>query len=115
MSGIPGEIRTFLTAFFTGAGLAAAYAILIVLRRIIKHRLWLVQLEDFIFWIGAGFFIFLQMFRTSYGNIRWYFLVGGAFGALVCGKLLSRAYKYAEKRIKLLKKGREENKINLSE
>lgn len=104
-----------MTAVFTGAGLVAAYEILIVFRWIIKHRLWLVQLEDFIFWVGAGFFIFLQMFRTSYGNVRWYFLAGGAFGALVCGKLLSRANKYVEKRIKLLKKRKEDNKINLSE
>lgn len=115
MSGIPREIWSFLTAILTGAGLAAAYGILSVFRRIVRHRLWAVQLEDFIFWVGAGFFVFLQIFRTSYGNVRWYFLAGGAFGAFVCGKILSSANKYIEKKIKGLKKRREDNKMDLSE
>lgn len=115
MSGIPRELWAFLTAILTGAGLVMVYEILILFRMIVKHRLWAVQIEDFIFWIAAGFFVFLQMFRTNYGNVRWYFVLGGGLGALTCGKLLSRANKYVEKKIKILKKRCKRNKINLSE
>lgn len=104
-----------LTAVLTGAGLVLAYEVLRIFRRIIPHRLWVIQLEDLLFWIAAGIFIFVQMFRTSYGAVRWYFVCGGVAGAAVCIKIVGVLNKYVKKILKHLKKNGKGTKIDTSE
>lgn len=80
MIGIGKEALIFLYAGLGGMEVLFAYYILICLRHIIKHSGAAVGAEDIFFWLGAGGFIFKQMYDTTYGSVRWFFILG-----IVCG------------------------------
>ncbi|MGO5053209.1 spore cortex biosynthesis protein YabQ [Lachnospiraceae bacterium LCP25S3_G4] len=97
MLGINGEVIIFGYAIITGAIVVGVYEVLRICRRFIAHQLWLIHMEDFIFWIGTAFFIFWQMFQTCNGEIRWFFLVGLIGGATICCALIKRIHHLIKK------------------
>ena len=74
------------------------YFALRVLRRIVNHTLFWISVEDTIFWIGSGIFLFMEMLRTCAGNIRWYFVLGVMFGGIVTWRFLARIQKVIAKK-----------------
>ena len=70
MSGLGIEAEAFLRAFFTGMLLCGIYEALRIFRRLIRHHPLFVSVEDFIYWLFAGFFLFGEIFQTSSGEIR---------------------------------------------
>lgn len=83
MLGIGKEISIFLSSCLTGNLVCLIYLSLRVLRRIIKHSLLWVSIEDFLYWIGITLYIFVEMYRTCQGNIRWYFVLGVSVGIIL--------------------------------
>ena len=79
MSGIGTEIRVFCYAILTGVLIVAVYLWIRVLRRLVAHRLWLINLEDACYWAGISVYTFVQIYHTSDGVLRWY---GAAFSCL---------------------------------
>ena len=51
-------------------------------RRLIKHDLFFVSLEDFFFWVWAGLYLFVKIYDTSDGSIRWFFTIGVVVGGV---------------------------------
>ncbi|GAA6490952.1 hypothetical protein K280104A7_05160 [Candidatus Bariatricus faecipullorum] len=88
MAGIGTETAAFLHACLTGITVTAAWLWLRVWRRILPHGLWLLNLEDGLFWAASAVYIFVQIYHTNNGEIRWYFVlgvvVGSAFLRLFC-------------------------------
>ena len=80
MFGIEKEIAVFLQAILAGNIVCLVYCILRVFRRIFRHNLFFVSLEDILFWIGASVFLFVQLNKTNQGELRWYFVVGVIVG-----------------------------------
>lgn len=80
MIGIGMEALIFLYAGLGGMTVLFAYYVLICFRHIIRHNTAAAGLEDILFWLSASGFIFKQMYDTTYGSIRWYFVLG-----LLCG------------------------------
>ena len=78
-----GEILLFARALWYGAALLAVYDCLRVLRRTVRHRGWVVAVEDLFYWIGAGFFIFAGLYRQNSGILRGYFFAGMALGMVL--------------------------------
>lgn len=97
MLSIGQELCIFLEAILSGVIVLASYNILRVLRRLIKHGIFMISLEDMIYWIGTGVYIFIQMYKTSDGNIRWFFVVGVLCGMLIFAAL-SKAFRKILKR-----------------
>ena len=97
MIGIGSEALIFLYAVLGGMAVFSAYCVLICFRRIIKHGRALTGLEDILFWIGASGFIFKQMYDTTYGSIRWYFILGVVVGAVFASFLFRRMKKIHKK------------------
>ncbi len=83
MQGLRTEIAAFLTAFLTGMTVACAYLCIRKLRRVIPHSLSVIAVEDGIYWVGTAIYIFVQIYSTSSGSIRWYFIIGAGAGLLV--------------------------------
>lgn len=79
--GIGTEAGVFLYAGLSGMTVMFAYGILSCLRRLIPHSLRMVGAEDLFFWIAASAYIFNGMYETTYGSIRWFFLLGLGSGA----------------------------------
>lgn len=83
MLGIRGEILGLLTAILSGGIVRIWYQCLICFRYVIKHKLIAIEIEDLLFWIGTAFYLFVQIYHTSNGSIRWYFVLGIVLGVLI--------------------------------
>ena len=79
--GIGTEACVFLYAGLSGMTVMFAYELLICIRKLIPHSLRVVGAEDLFFWIGASGYIFSRMYETTFGSVRWFFLLGLACGA----------------------------------
>ena len=76
------EIMIFFTAVLTGAVLRTAYRCISCLREWIRHEPVAIELEDLFYWIAASIYFFVQIYHTSDGVIRWYFILGVVLGAI---------------------------------
>ena len=83
MQGLRVEMIAFLTAMLTGMIVGCAYLCIRKLRRIIRHSLTAVAVEDGLYWTCTAIYIFVQIYSTSNGSIRWYFVIGTALGLLI--------------------------------
>lgn len=84
--GIGREAQVFLYAGLSGMTVLFGYYILNCLRKIIPHNTFASSVEDLFFWIGASGYLFAEMYNTTYGSIRCFFLLG-----IICGALLGWA------------------------
>lgn len=82
MLGIGTEAVIFFYAWLSGCIIFIVYQVLIQIRKLIRHSIKMVNLEDFLFWIGVGIYLFRQMYRTTHGTIRWFFVLGVILGSL---------------------------------
>ena len=91
MLGIEDEISVFLQALLAGSTVLFVYYSIRVIRRLIKHNLFFISIEDFFFWLGTGLYLFVEIYQTSDGSIRWFFVVGAAAGVLLSHRILALA------------------------
>ncbi len=96
MTGIEKELLSFAVAVFSGAAVRLAYRCLSIFRELVKHGPALVGAEDLAFWIGAGFYLFMQIYQTNDGSIRWHFILGVVFGALLMSVFVKQVRKFSE-------------------
>ncbi len=93
MHGIEKELSGFLQAVLAGNMAYLIYSVLRVVRRIVKHNLFFVSLEDAMYWIGMGVYLFVQIYKTSNGTIRWYFVLGVFIGGIATHYIISKILK----------------------
>lgn len=98
MSGIGTEMGIFVHAVLTGIFTASVYLSLRVIRRLISHPLWAVNLEDAAYWIFTSIYLFVQIYHTSDGVIRWCFALGVAVGVVLM-LVLTRLVQKIEQKI----------------
>ncbi|MBQ9768380.1 MAG: spore cortex biosynthesis protein YabQ [Lachnospiraceae bacterium] len=78
-----GDVRFFLATVLLGAAAAMVYDVLRVWRRFHKQTLFVVSLQDFLFWFVLGIFGFRLLYRYNAGTIRMFALGGMCLGACV--------------------------------
>ena len=107
MLGIGKEAIIFLYAGLSGIVILFSYQILRLFRRLIGHHIVAVNLEDVIYWLGVSAYLFRQMYMTTYGSIRWFFILGVVCGIIFSNLILSLAKKmYRKVKKSLEKKGK---------
>ena len=95
------EATVFLKALLAGNLVCLVYETIRIFRRIIKHHLFWVSAEDLVFWIGTAIYLFMRIYQTSNGVIRWYFVAGVLIGGIATHWILEKiAKKYLAKRKK---------------
>ena len=87
----------FLTAVSTGIVMRLCYHCLGCFRNIVKHHLAVIEVEDFIFWVAGAIYVFVQIYHTSDGSIRWYFVLGLVIGAVISTIFLRKWKKMTKK------------------
>ena len=104
MIGIEKELLIFLTAFSSGLFLRGTYRCLECFRDIVKHSFLAVGIEDLFYWIFVEMYLFVQIYHTSSGSVRWYYILGVVVGALFMTgflkqeeKLYKKIYTYRER------------------
>lgn len=103
MLGIGKELMIFLEAVLSGITVLAFYQALRVLRRLIRHGLFAVTAEDFLFWLGTSCYLFYEIYETCDGSIRWYFVIGVMSGILIfagISKSFQNLYTKVERKIR---------------
>ena len=80
---IRNQASVLLDSVFIGMVIMALYDILRLFRRVIRHKRFLRDFEDFIFWIIGGFIVFSLVYSRSDGNIRWFIIAGVMLGAYI--------------------------------
>ena len=104
LSGIGNEAGIFLYAALSGAVVLLGYNILRYVRKLIRHSMAAVGLEDLLFWIGSSGWMFHRIYVVSQGRIRWFFIAGMLAGAALSGIILSLFGKICTKIKKKLEK-----------
>lgn len=97
MPGIKEEMMVFLVAVLSGAIVCLVYQCIRCFRRIVAHRLAVISVEDMFFWVGSAVYMFVQIYHTSDGSIRWYFILGVVFGVILMSAFLNGAGKLYKK------------------
>ena len=104
MLGIGKEAIIFLYAGLSGIVVLFSYQILRLFRRLIRHHIIVVNLEDVLYWLGVSVYLFRQMYMTTYGSIRWFFVLGVVCGIILANFAISMVKKMYEKMKKSLEK-----------
>lgn len=91
--GIGNELSVFIQAVLAGNLVCLVYYALRILRRIVKHNLLAISLEDIVFWLWTAIHLFVQIYHASDGSIRWYFVVGVSIGGIVTYCLMEKIMK----------------------
>ena len=97
MPGIQEEMMVFLIAVVSGAIVRLVYQCIRCFRRIMEHKLLAVSVEDMIFWVCSAIYMFVQIYHTSDGSIRWYFILGVGLGVILMWVFLDREEKLFKK------------------
>ncbi len=84
------EVIIFLVSVVTGTMLRLVYQSIVVFRQLVEHSLLIIGIEDIFFWLGAALYVFVQIYHTSDGSVRWYFILGLVFGMLFCEAVIRR-------------------------
>ncbi len=77
------EFVLFLYAVRFGIGMAFAYDLLRIFRRVVGHNRLAMALEDLIYWLWAGLEIFLMLYEYHNGTLRFYSIFGVCLGILL--------------------------------
>ena len=97
MLGVEKEMAIFVHAVIAGMVVYGTYTLLRVIRRIIRHNLISVSIEDFLFWVGTSFYLFIEIYYTSDGSVRWFFILGVVLGMVFLSFLIFLTKKICEK------------------
>ena len=77
------ELYFFAASLTVGFALAILYDLLRIFRRFIRHSLFFVSVEDFLFWFIAGIVGFYMIYVYNDGIIRLYAIVGMLLAAVL--------------------------------
>lgn len=83
------EVMFLLHSFLMGVMITFVYDGFLILRRLIKHTVLLVSLEDMVFWIACAIGVFYMLYEENNGILRWFAVVGAALGMITYKKTFS--------------------------
>lgn len=86
------QAASFLAFFVCGIGAAAFFDFMRILRKLQKHRVLSVVLEDSIFWILTGITFFRLLYRFQSGNLRFFLILALGLGFFLWNRTLSRFF-----------------------
>ncbi|WP_099469578.1 spore cortex biosynthesis protein YabQ [Konateibacter massiliensis] len=84
------EVYFFGCCVLTGVAVISMYDVLRIFRRIVKHGVFAVGLEDFLYWVGSGFFVFHIIYIRNDGVIRGFAILAIVLGMLLYNVTVSR-------------------------
>ncbi|MDE6972355.1 MAG: spore cortex biosynthesis protein YabQ [Lachnospiraceae bacterium] len=83
------EVMFFFHSFLMGIVITFVYDGFLVLRRVIRHNLLLISLEDMVFWIACAIGVFYMLYEENNGVLRWFAVFGAALGMIVYKESIS--------------------------
>ena len=71
-----------------GIVITFVYDFILIARQMVKHNLFFVSLEDFLFWAACAVAVFYMLYEENNGILRWFAVFGAAFGMLLYKKII---------------------------
>lgn len=91
MSGvIHWELRLAAGCLLTGMGFMMVYDVLRILRGLIPHGIFLISLEDVVYWLFCSLAVFTILYRQNDGTLRGFAIAGVFSGMLFYNHFISR-------------------------
>ncbi len=81
-----------LYSVLTGIVFAYLYDHIRLFRRLMKHKRWLVDAEDILYWMFCFFASFSLLYYGNNGVVRFFAVLGAALGMFLYSKTIGRIY-----------------------
>lgn len=91
------ELEYFLAMLCYGVLAAVCYQLLLYLRAVFRHCRAVVDAEDILYFIAAGFVFFLVSYEKNNGILRWYAFAGAGLGVLIYVRVLGVPFEAVRK------------------
>lgn len=86
------QAAVFLMTVLVGFVIGFVYDLFRVVRKVVKHPGFLIQIEDMIYWILVSIIMFYVMLNKNYGEIRAFSVLGAFLGMLLYFLTVSRLF-----------------------
>ncbi len=86
------EVMFLLHSLLLGVIITFVYDWFLIFRRLIRHTILLISLEDIIFWIACAVSVFYMLYEENNGVLRWFAVAGAALGMMIYKKTVSRFF-----------------------
>lgn len=86
---IQGQGGLFLCCLLLGGGMGLVYDGMRLVRRILPHGVWAVQIEDGLYWAAVALGVFEVLLKENHGEVRFFLLVAVFGGMGLYGTLAS--------------------------
>ncbi|PXV91088.1 spore cortex biosynthesis protein YabQ [Lachnotalea glycerini] len=83
------ESYFFGCCVLTGIAVISSYDLIRILRRIVKHGVIAIGIEDFIYWVVCGFFVFHIIYIRNDGILRGFAILAIILGMLIYNLTIS--------------------------
>lgn len=77
------EVYFLLSSIIMGIIITFVYDFILIIRRLVRHNIFFISLEDFIFWISCAIAVFYMLYEENNGILRWFAVFGAALGMMV--------------------------------
>lgn len=72
-----------------GVMITFVYDWFLIVRRLVKHNMLFISLEDFFFWVICAISVFAMLYQENSGTLRWFAVAGACGGMLLYKKTVS--------------------------
>ena len=83
------EVDFFVKSLIVGVVITFAYDWLLILRKCFRHNIFIISIEDIIFWLGCALGVFYFLYHENNGILRWFAVIGATVGMYCYKKLVS--------------------------
>lgn len=80
------EVYFLIGSIGMGVIITFVYDFILIARRVVRHSLFAVSLEDFLFWVACAIAVFYMLYEENNGILRWFAVMGAAIGMLLYKK-----------------------------
>ncbi len=89
---IVNEVYFLAYSVMMGVVITFVYDFILIGRKIIKHNLFFISLEDFLFWAACAVAVFYMLYKENNGILRWFAVFGAALGMLLYKKIVGTRF-----------------------
>ena len=86
------EVTFFLHSIIMGIVITFFYDWFLILRKLIRHNLFWLSFEDFLFWTACGLGVFYMLYRENNGVLRWFTVLGAMLGMIFYKLVISKPF-----------------------
>lgn len=86
------EVTFFLHSIVMGIVITFVYDWFLILRKLVRHNLFWLSFEDFLFWSACGLGVFYMLYRENNGVLRWFTVLGAMLGMIFYKLLISKPF-----------------------